>query len=365
MIATLRHRCWIARALIAATVFSPPLGATLSIAGELAAGVRGLATRAAGEVKIDGDLSEFKDAFGTPVGYFDPDLKNRAAQFFSMWDDGAFYAALRTLDAKQADPAPDDRLWEGDAVEWYFDTRRDDNFRAKRWGPGAVHMYWTAYKNAELKPRWCLRPDMLQAIAGTGVEVGARRTADGAHVEFKLPWANFPNFKAERDAVIALDAELCYSDGAARVNRTFAYGSPLSVQQPASQAKVQLVERLEPAHWKQCGAVMMPVRCDTAWNQETKALVTGVMALPPHHAGEVDKVVFRILDTEGKTLGDFPGKVETFGGEGTFQRALAQWPTDLAVPGAHFLLGIAYDREGRELARVAPRMVSVQNTQGY
>jgi hypothetical protein len=334
-------------------------------AAELQEGVRGLATRAPQGMKIDGDLAEFKDAFATPVGYFDPDLENRAAQFFYMWDDTAFYAGLRTLDKKQADPAADDRLWEGDAVEWYFDTRRNQDFRAAQWGTGAVHMYWTAYKNDQIKPRWCLRPDMLQTIPGTGVEVAARRTSDGAEVEFKLPWANFPDFKVEANAVIALDAELCYSDGKARVNRTFAYGSPLSVQQPASQAKVQLVEKLEREHWKACGAVLMPVRCDTAWTQPTRAFVTGFMALPPNHAAQVGKVVFRILDTDGKTLGDFEGQVETFGGDGTFRRAKAQWPTDLAVPGAHLLLGVVFDREGRELARVAPRMVSVQNSQGY
>jgi len=354
----------VARAIIcpiaALAVFSAS-----SYAGELADGVRGLATRAPEGMKIDGNLEEFKHAFPTPVGYFDPDLANRAAQFFYLWDDTAFYAALRTLDKKQADPAPDDRLWEGDAVEWYFDTRRNQDFRAITWGPGAVHMYWTGYKGAEIRPRWCLRPDMLQTIPGTGVEVAARQTATGAEIEFKLPWANFPDFKVAADSVIALDAELCYSDGGARVNRTFAYGSPLSVQQPASQAKVQLVEKLEPEHWKRCGPVMMPIRCDTAWTQQTRALVTGLMALPPHHTDQVGKVVFRILDTEGKVLGEFQGQVESFDGEGKFQRARAEWPTDLAVPGAHLLVGLIFDHQGRELARVAPRMVSVQNSQGY
>ena len=73
------------------------------------------------------------------------------------------------------------------------------------WGPGAVHMYWTGYKGADLTPRWCLRPDMLKAIAGEGVQVGARRTSYGAEVEFKLPWRNFPEFKPAAGAVIALD----------------------------------------------------------------------------------------------------------------------------------------------------------------
>jgi len=334
-------------------------------ASELAPGVRGLATRAPAAMKIDGDLAEFAGAFCTPVGYFEQDLENRAAQFFYLWDDTAFYAGLRTLDKKQANPAPDNQLWEGDGVEWYFDTRRGDQFRATSWGPGAIHMYWTGYKGAELKPRWCLRPDMLQAISGTGVEVAARQTSYGAEIEFKLPWANFPDFKPAANAVIALDAELCYSDGGPRTYRAFAYGSPLSVQQPASQGKIQLVENLDPADWKQCGAVMMPLRCDTAWTQPTKAFVTGLMAVPPNQADAVGKYVFRLLDLDGQTLGDFEGKVESINAEGKFQRARAEWPTDLAIPGEHQLIGIVYDKSGKELARVAPRMVSVNMTPGY
>ena len=72
----------------------------------LAPGVRGVATRAPKNMKIDGDLSEFKDAFCTPVEYAHADLRNRAAQFFYLWDEEAFYAGLRTLDAKPAPTIP-------------------------------------------------------------------------------------------------------------------------------------------------------------------------------------------------------------------------------------------------------------------
>ena len=47
-------------------------------------GVRGLATRAPANMKIDGNLEEFRGAFCTPVGYFETDVKNRPAQFFYM-----------------------------------------------------------------------------------------------------------------------------------------------------------------------------------------------------------------------------------------------------------------------------------------
>jgi cellulose/xylan binding protein with CBM9 domain len=350
---------WVAIWVLAGLFGSAPA------AEPLKPGVRGLATRAPKAMKIDGNLEEFAGSFCTPVNYFHPNTSERAAQFFYMWDDKSFYAALRTLDTKPFNQADDAHLWEGDGVEWYFDTRRDDHFRDRTWGPGAVHMYWTGLDKDKLRPRWCLRPDMLQAIGGDGVEVGARRTDIGMEVEFKLPWSNFPNFKAGEGEVIALDSELCYSDGGPRVDRTFAYGSPLSVQQPSSQGMIQLVGKLEPAHWKQVAAVMMPLRCDTAWGQETKAHVTGKMVLPPDHADQIGKVIFRVIDLDGKTLGEFPGTVQTLNEAGQFKLAEAKWPSDLAVPGGHVLVGIAYDKNGNELVRVAPRMVSVGMQQGY
>jgi cellulose/xylan binding protein with CBM9 domain len=342
---------------------------TMCIAEELKTGVRGLATRAPADMKIDGDLSEFAGAFCTPVNYFQlqkPDLlKDRPAQFFYMWDDTAFYAGLRTLDTKQFNGSDDAHLWGGDAVEWYFDTRRDENFRGIDWGKGAVHMYWTGYDKADVKPRWCLRPGYLDAIPGKGIEVGARKTSYGAEVEFKLAWENFPSFKPTLDEVIALDAELCYSDNGPRVDRIFAYGSPLCVQQPAAQGMIQLVEKLEPAHWKQCGAVLMPIRCDTAWTQRTKALVTGQIALPPDHADQIGKIVFRISDLAGKQLGEYSADRKTIQEAGKFYLAEAQWSSDMAVPGEHTVMALVTDKNGQELCRVAPRLVSAGWTQGY
>jgi hypothetical protein len=337
----------------------------LASADELKPGVRGLATRAPANIKIDGDLSEFRGSFCTPINYFHPQFKERAAQFFYMWDDTAFYAGLRTLDTKQANPSPDDKLWTGDAVEWYFDTRRGDDFRGTGWGKGAVHMYWTGYDKAEIKPRWCLRPGYLDAIPGKGIEVGARKTEYGAEVEFKLPWENFPDFKPALNEVIALDAELCYSDGAARVDRYFAYGSPLSVQQPASLAKIQLVEKIEREHLPHVGAVAMPIRIDTAWTQKTKAMVTGKMAFPPDHADHIGQVTFHIIDLSGKKIADFPATRTTLNEPGRFYLAEAHWPTDIAIPGLHVVVASVTDPSGRELTRVAPRLVSTGMTQGY
>jgi len=340
---------------------------SLAHAADLAPGVRGVATRAPEGMKIDGDLAEFKQAFCTPINYFHDDRKNRPAQFFYMWDDEAFYAALRTLDQKPANMAPDNRLWEGDGVEWYFDTRRGDDFRSTKWtNNGSVHCYWVGLTKKDIKSRFCLRPGYLDAIKKVGVEVGAKRTKHGVDVEFKLPWNNFPQFTAKAGEVIAVDAELCYSDGGRRVDRFFAYGSPLSVQQPASLAKVQLVDKLEPAHWKQCGPVMMPMRCDTAWSQKTKAHSYATISMPPNHSSDVGKIVFRVTDLAGKTLGEYEAKpAAAFQADGNFATATATWPTDIAPPGGHHVTAIIYDRAGKELTRIAPRLVSTTMKQGY
>lgn len=332
---------------------------------KLAPGVRGVATRAPAGMKIDGNLEEFRDAFCTPVEYFHSDVRNRAAQFFYMWDEDAFYAGLRTLDEKEANFSDDDHLWGGDAVEWYFDTRRGESFRSEDWGPGAVHCYWTGYRDDTLQPRFCLRPKYLDAIAKIGIEVGARKTQDGAEVEFKLPWENFPDFKVALGEVIGVDAELCYSDGGPRVYRTFAFGSPLCVQQPAAQGMIQLVEKLEPAHWKQCGQVMMPMRCDVPWSQPTLPFVEAAIAVPPYRADRIGRIVFEVRDVHGDEVHRFPARLETFAKAGNFTRGKAEWPLDLVSAGAYHVTAIVYDTDGGELTRVAPRLMSVNMQKGY
>ena len=343
------------------------ISAGLAIAEQpLEKGVRGVATKAPQGIKIDGDLSEFRGSFCTPVEYFHTDLKNRPAQFFYMWDEEAFYAGLRTLDEKLMNQAPDDRLWEGDGVEWYFDTRRGTNFRNTAWEAGAVHCYWTGLTNGELKSRFCLRPGYLDAIPKIGVEVGVKKTPVGLDVEFKLPWKNFPEFKAQAGAVIAVDSELCYSDGGPRLYRSFAFGSPLSVSQPASLGRIQLVDKLDTGHWKACGPVMMPIRVDVPWGQaNTKAHAFGHIALPPDHADQIGKIFFETRDLDGEKLGEYPATIEVIEKTGNFARATAHWPIDDAPPGAHQVTAVVYGKDGQALTRVAPRLVSVNWVTGY
>jgi hypothetical protein len=94
-------------------------------------------------------------------------------------------------------------------------------------------------------------------------------------------------------------------------------------------------------------------------------MVTGYIALPPNQLDQIGKVDFAIVDLYGKIQNIYPGQIETFSQDGTFQRAKAQWPSDEATPGAHQLLGLIYDHSGHELGRVAPRMVSVNMKPGY
>jgi hypothetical protein len=216
-----------------------------------------------------------------------------------------------------------------------------------------------------IAPRFCLRPGYLEAIKQIGVEVGSRPTEHGLEVEFKLPWANFPHFKAKQGAVIALDAELCYSDGAERLFRSFVFGSPLSVQQPANLGRIQLVDRLLPEHWSTCAAVMFPFRVDTPWSQPTKPQVTATVALPPHQADSVGRLVFRLTRLDGSLIAEFPAKREVFEKEGQFIRAQASWSADMAAPGQYHVTAVVFDSSWTERARIAPRLVSVNWEVGY
>lgn len=110
----------------------------------------------------------------------------------------------------------------------------------------------------------------------------------------------------------------------------------------------------------------MPIRCDTPWGQPmTTAHAYGQIALPPAHAEAVGKIEFRLTDLEGLELGVFEAQRETIEKQGDFQKAVAHWPSDLAPPGQHQVTAIVYDREGKVLSRVAPRLVSVNMQIGY
>jgi hypothetical protein len=325
----------------------------------LAPGVRGLVTKAPVKVVMDGSLREWSEAFCTPVHYGHRDPENRAGQFYYQWDDEAFYIGLRCLDAKQANPAPLGATFNGDAVEFYLDTRSGDALRGKDWTAGAIHFFFSPFQGNEVKPRWVIRQGI--ATSGTvlkGVEIAATSKPESYEVEFKLPWSNFPEFRPKVGAVLALDAELCSGDGATRTDRTFAYGSPLSVQQPASLGKVQLVRSFDPEYLEAVGPNAFPLWVGTAWNQPERATVRAVVAVPPAFAQVVGLVEVRIHDADGRIVKTMPAPVESFGPKGLgFERAVASWSIDEFAPGSYFATARVAARTGKAMAAVAPRMV--------
>jgi hypothetical protein len=229
-----------------------------------------------------------------------------------------------------------------------------------------VHCFFTPLHLDRIEPRFCLRPGYEDAIDEIGIEVAAQVTRSGLAVEFKLPWENFPNFQAKVGQVLGIDAELSYSDGGPRSDRSFVFGSPLSVQQPANLARVELVENFERQHWRVCGPLMMPIRVDVPWVQETRPHVHAFVAMPPGRADEVRRVVFQVLNLQDEVQGEYVAQEkQRLDATGEFTRWVARWPTTAAIPGQHLVRAIVYDDQEEPLTRIAPRMVSVNSEQGY
>lgn len=356
-------------ALACALLFAATVPAPADDKVPLAPGVRGLVTRApGGGIQVDGKLAEWGRAFCTPVHYNHPQIDDRAAQFSYAWDDAALYIGLRALDRHRANVAPLEIIADGDAVELYLDTRPGPALRGKDWTPGAVHLFFTPFEGERVAPRWVVRRGI--ATSGTklnGVEIAATILPGdvGYEVEFKVPWANFPEFKARPGALMALDAELCSGQGARRVDRTFAYGSPLSVQQPASQATVELVGGLDPSYLPQVGPAAFPFWVETPWTQPERAQVRATLGIPPALADAVGDVEVRIHNTDGSIVRTHKARIEPFGPPGLgFVRAVASWPIDDFAPNTYFATARVTSRTGQALTTVAPRLVEEAQVSG-
>src|SRR5438105_7014292 len=117
----------------------------------------GLIPKAQKPITLDGKLDDWQGAFVTPVHVGHPAFANRGGQFLFLWDDQNLYIGLRCLDQKPAHVADDDRIFDGDAVEFYLDTRRGNQLGATQFGPGSLHMFWTPFTGTEVKPRLQVR----------------------------------------------------------------------------------------------------------------------------------------------------------------------------------------------------------------
>jgi len=316
--------------------------------------VVGLIPRAQ-KVKIDGKLDDWTGAFVTPVHIGHPDFDNRGAYFLYLWDDDYLYIGLACLDKKPAHVAPDTQIYNGDAVEFYLDTRRGKQLGAKDFEPGSLHMFYTPFTKTEIAPRWALRDlPPFRNLRLKGVELAAAKADWGWTCEFALPWANFPDFKPKAGEVIGIDCELCSSDGGLRVDRTFVYSSPRAVATPSAFGRVRLVDKLEPDDLKGCGRALLPFAVTKSANYDWLYATAGISPTLLAHIGKIEG---KVLDAASKTRKTFSGAPVPYVHDpklmGTTHGGVYLWKGnwemfDLA-PGSYTLEISALDRDGKAL----------------
>ena len=267
----------------------------------------GLIPKAAQPVKMDGTLDSWAGAFVAPVHIGHPDFKNRGGEFLYLWDADNLYIGLRCLDEHPAHVGS--AIWDGDAVEFYLDTRAAGELGGQQFAPGTLHMFWTPFTKSEIKPRWAVRDlPAFKNFKLQGVEIAGQKTSWGWTAEFKLPWANFPEFKPAAGRAIGIDCELCSSDGANRVDRTFVYSSPADVNTPAAFGRVKLVDKIEPADLKPLGRVLLPMSLTHSGNYE---YLYATACISPTIETSVARLEGKIVDASGKTRMVTPGNRKT------------------------------------------------------
>jgi hypothetical protein len=305
--------------------------------------VVGLIPKVQKPLKFDSKLADWDGAFVTPVHVGHPDFANRGGQFYYLWDDDHLYIGLKCLDQKPAHVGPDARLWEGDAVEFYIDMRRGDKFAAKEWSPGSLHIYWTPFTNTNIKPRITVRDlPAFKDFKLQGAEVAAEKTAWGWTCEFKLPWKNFPDFKPKAGEVIGMECELCSSDGALRVDRTFVYSGPAAVGSPSAFGRVQLVDKLEPEALKPLGRALMPMALTKSANFEW---LYGTVCVSPTIEKAVAKVEGKVVDADGKVRKTRPGSRKVV--DGGFVLWTCGWELNDLPAGVYTVEVTALDKDGK------------------
>jgi hypothetical protein len=315
--------------------------------------VVGLIPKAQKPITLDGKLTGWDGAFVTPVHVGHPDFANRGAQFLYLWDDQNLYVGLRCLDQKPAHTGPDTQVWNGDAVEFYLDTRRGDKLGAAEFGPGTLHCFYTPFTKAEVKPRIQVRD--LPAFKGfqlQGAEVAAEKTAWGWTAVFKLPWSNFPGFTPKAGEVIGLECELCSGDGGPRVDRTFVYSSPAAVDSPSAFGRVRLVDKIDAAALKPYGRALLPLSVTKSANYPW---LYATACISPTIECSVAKVEGRLLDAEGKVRKTSAGVKKTLGGG--FTLWTGSWELFDLPAGVYTLEVVATDTAGAVLTSRAEKVL--------
>jgi len=207
---------------------------------------------------MDGKLDEWAGTFSTPVNFGHADWSDRAAVWHYLWDDQNLYIGLECLDTTlfNADPGP---LYNGDGVEFYLDVREPDKLGTP-YGPGTLHMFYSAASNGQIKPRLQIRGGVpgLAGLTTQGMEAAAQKTAAGYTLEFRLPWSKFPGFKPSAGREIGIDCELCSSDGGPRSDRCWVYSGVPAVASPEAFGRVRLVDTWDPADAAAYSEVLFP-----------------------------------------------------------------------------------------------------------
>jgi len=310
--------------------------------------VVGLIPKAQKPITMDGKLDDWDGAFVTPVHVGHPDFANRGGQFLYLWDEKNLYIGLRCLDQKPAHIGTDNQIWNGDAVEFYLDTRRNGKLGASAFGPGTLHMFYTPFTKTDVKPRMGVRdlPE-LKGFKLQGAEVAAEKTPWGWTAEFKLPWgnflqpeANFINFFPNVGEIIGIECELCSSDGGQRVDRTFVYSGPAAVGSPSAFGRVKLVDRIDASALKPLGRALLPLSLTRSTNY---AWLYGTVCVSPTIEGSVAKLEGKLLDAGGKVRKSSTGSKKPQDG---FTLWTGSWELFDLPPGVYTLELTATDKAG-------------------
>jgi hypothetical protein len=304
--------------------------------------VVGLIPKAHRPPVLDGKLTGWDGAFVTPVHVGHPDFANRGGQFLFLWDEENLYIGLRCLDRKPAHVGTDQQIWNGDAVEFYLDTRRGDRLGAAAFGPGALHLFYTPFTGTDVKPRIGVRDlPAFKDFKLQGAAVAGAKTAWGYTAEFKLPWRNFPQFSPRAGEVVGIDCELCSSDGGPRVDRTFVYSGPAAVESPAAFGRVQLVDAIHGGALKPLGRVLLPLSLTRSANYPW---LYGTVCVSPTIVGSVARLEGKLLDAGGKVRKTTNGVSKVL--DGGFTLWTGNWELFDLPPGVYTLELVATDSAG-------------------
>jgi hypothetical protein len=304
--------------------------------------VVGLIPKAQKPIVLDGKLTGWDGAFVTPVHVGHPDFANRGGQFLYLWDEKNLYIGLRCLDQKPAHVGTDNQIWNGDAVEFYLDTRRWEKLGTAAFGPGTLHMFYTPFTKTEVKPRLQVRDlPAFKDFKLQGAEVAAVKTPWGYTAEFKLPWANFPDFTPKAGEIIGIECELCSSDGGPRVDRTFVYSSPAAVGSPSAFGRVQLVDKIDNSTLKPFGRALLPLSLTRSTNY---AWLYGTVCVSSTIEGSVAKLEGKLLDVSGKVRKTSTGSKKTQ--DGGFTLWTGSWEMFDLPPGVYTVELVATDKTG-------------------